>query len=74
MIQNHGLCFLKMRSPGILFPLRRCESNCVFLYHEMYSTPGGYEVHMMFAMRGRGELVYLTVKCRDIRFGDNITP
>ena len=47
-------------------------SNCVFLYHEMYCVQDGYEVHMMFATRGRSELAYLTVKCRDICFDDNI--
>ena len=47
-------------------------SNCVYLYHEMYSVQDGYEVHMLFATRGRSELAYLTVKCRDIYFEDNI--
>ena len=48
------------------------DSNCVFLYHEMYSTQDGYEVHMMFAIKGRSEPAYLTVKCQYIRFEDNL--
>ena len=48
-------------------------SNCIYLYHEIYSVQDGYEVHMMFAARKRSELAYLTVKCRDICFEDNIT-
>lgn len=47
-------------------------SRCIFLYHEMYCVQDGYEVHMMFATRGQSELAYLTVKCRDILFEDNI--
>ena len=47
-------------------------SNCIFLYHELYSMPAGYEVHMMFAIRGWSKLAYLTVRCRDILFEDNI--
>lgn len=27
---------------------------------------------MMLAIKGRSELAYLTVKCQDIRFEDNI--
>ena len=50
-------------------PERFTELN--YLYHEMYSVQDGYEVHMMFATRGRSELAYLTVKCRDIWFEDN---
>ena len=38
----------------------------------MYYVQDGYEVHMMFATKGRSELAYLTVKCRDIFFEDNL--
>ena len=38
----------------------------------MYYVQDGYEVHMMFATKGRSELAYLTVKCRDIFFEDHI--
>ena len=47
-------------------------SNCIYLYREMYSAQDGYEVHMMFATKKRYELAYLTVKCCDICFEDNI--
>ena len=47
------------------------SSNCVFLYHELYSVQDGYEVHMMFTTAKWPELAYLTVKCRDICFEDN---
>ncbi len=47
-------------------------SKCVFLYHEMYSVESGYEVHMLFAVDGRSDLAYLTVRCGEIGFEDNI--
>ena len=47
-------------------------SKCVFLYHEIYSVENGYEVHMLFAIDGRSDLAYLTVRCGDICFEDNI--
>ena len=47
-------------------------SNCICLYHEMYSIKNGYEVHMMFTIRTWSEPAYLTVKCHDICFEDNI--
>ncbi len=48
------------------------SSNCTFLYHELYSNPDGYEVHMLFATARRRSLAYCTVRCRDIMIQDNI--
>ena len=48
------------------------HSNCTYLYQEMYAAQDGYEIHMMFTTAKWSELAYLTVKCRDILFEDNI--
>ena len=45
-------------------------SNCQFLYHELYCTEEGYEVHMM--LWATKALKYLTVKCGEIEIEDNI--
>ena len=50
------------------------HSNCTYLCHEMYAAQDGYEIHMMFTTSKWPGLAYLTVKCRDILFEDNITP
>lgn len=47
-------------------------SKCIFLYHEIYSVENGYEVHMLFAVDGWSNLAYLTVRCSEIGFEDNI--
>ena len=39
----------------------------------MYAAQDGYEIHMMFTTAKWPELAYLTVKCSDILFEDNIT-
>ena len=39
--------------------------DCYFLYDEIYSVDGGYEVHMMVESKG---LKYVTLRCRDIKF------
>ena len=44
---------------------------CQFLYHELYRTETGYEVHMM--LWTPKALRYLTVECGDIKFEENIT-
>lgn len=50
------------------------DSNCIYLYDELYSVPGGYEVHMLFyILESRNRLAYLTIRCSDIHFEDNIT-
>lgn len=48
------------------------SSNCTFLYHELYASPDGYEVHMLFATAGRRGLAYCTLRCDDIVFEDNV--
>lgn len=53
----------------------KCEENeydayCTWLYEELYRTEDGYEAHMMFV---EGELGYLTVRCKDILFEENIS-
>lgn len=40
------------------------QTSTQFLYHELYRTKHGYEVHLMFATRT--DLAYLTVRCDDI--------
>ncbi|MCH5183790.1 MAG: DUF4085 family protein [Oscillospiraceae bacterium] len=50
------------------------DTNCIYLYDELYSVPGGYEVHMLFYILEEQErLAYLTIRCSDIHFEDNIT-
>ena len=50
------------------------NSNCIYLYDELYSVPGGYEVHMLFyILEAQNRLAYLTIRCSDIHFEDNIT-
>ena len=45
-------------------------TSCKYLYDELYRVGDGYEVHMLFwtpkALR------YLTIRCEDIQFEDNI--
>lgn len=66
------------REKGLTPRLQRGEdgtiySICTYLYHEMYVAQDGYEIHMMFTTAKWYELAYLTLKCRDILFEDNIT-
>lgn len=44
---------------------------CQFLYHELYRTEKGYEVHIM--LMSSTHLRYLTVECEDIEFEEDIT-
>lgn len=46
------------------------QSNCVYLYDELYRTEKGIEVHML--LRTTKSLRYLTIGCEDIEFEDNI--
>ena len=39
--------------------------DCYFIYDEIYSVDGGYEVHMMVESKG---LKYVTLRCTDIKF------
>ena len=43
------------------------ESECEFLYHELFHNKEGYEVHIMAMMNM--ELKYITIKCENIREG-----
>ncbi len=63
------------REKGLVFRKKMGEdgewcSNCQFLYHELYRTKKGYEVHML--LWTRKALRYLTIECEDIEFEDNI--
>ena len=63
--KERGLVFRKkMKNDGMI------GSNCQFLYHELYRTEEGYELHMM--LWATKALKYLTVKCGDIEIEDNI--
>jgi len=46
----------------------RVQSNCQYLYGELYREAGMYEVHML--LWTPQALRYLTIRCRDIRFKD----
>ena len=46
----------------------RVQSNCQYLYGELYREAGMYEVHML--LWTMTALRYLTIRCRDIRFKD----
>ena len=63
--RERGLVFRKkIKNDGMT------GSNCQFLYHELYRTEEGYEVHMM--LWATKELRYVTIKCEDIEIEDNI--
>ncbi len=48
-------------------------SNVSWLYHELYRTPAGYELHMLFwRNRAKEPLAYLTVRCRDLHTETNV--
>ncbi|MBE5931260.1 MAG: DUF4085 family protein [Lachnospiraceae bacterium] len=47
------------------------ESNCVYLYHELYRAGTGYEIHLLLTSR---KLHYLTIGCEDVTVEDNIRP
>ncbi len=49
----------------------KLSCSCQFLYHELYRTEKGYEVHMM--LWTWKSLRYLTVECEDIEFEEDIT-
>lgn len=63
------------REKGLVFRKRIEEdgeifSNCQYLYDELYRTEDGYEVHMLlWTMKA---LRYLTIRCREIEFEDNL--
>ncbi len=45
------------------------ESNCVYLYHELYRTGSGFEIHILLMSSG---LRYLTIGCEGVVVEDNI--
>lgn len=48
------------------------ESNCVYLYNELYRTDTGYEIHMLLWVGGN--LRYVTIGCEDVVFEATIGP
>ncbi len=63
--RERGLVFRKKtKNDGMI------GSNCQFLYHELYRTEEGYEVHMM--LWTSKALRYVTIKSGDIEIEDNI--
>ena len=63
------------REKGLRIRPRLCaaqgiyESNCTYLYEELYKTAEGYEIHLLLEAGG---LRYVTVRCRGVEREQNV--